>query len=132
MQLRLRGESLIARRLGSMATPAAHDSHRHVTYWRGRLLWLGLVAVVLAGGLAVLIDRTPFSGGPQNSPAGPQRLIDGLVTGSGRIAPGVTAYVAGAHGAWVGSAGIATIGTPMQPDARMRLNSVGKLWTATR
>ncbi len=60
-----------------------------------------------------------------------QRVIDGLVTGSGRIAPGVTAYVAGARGVWAGSAGIATIGTPMQPDARLRLNSMGKTWTAT-
>jgi len=60
-----------------------------------------------------------------------RRVIDGLVTGSGRIAPGVTAYVAGPHGVWVGSAGIATIGTAMHPDARLRLNSVGKLWTAT-
>ncbi|MGZ4218550.1 MAG: serine hydrolase domain-containing protein [Solirubrobacteraceae bacterium] len=58
-------------------------------------------------------------------------MIDGLVTGPGRIAPGVTAYVAGSHGVWVGSAGIATIGAPMRPDARLRLNSVGKLWTAT-
>jgi D-alanyl-D-alanine carboxypeptidase len=114
-----------------MAMPAVHHRHRHATYQRGRLVWLGLVAVILAGGLAVFIDRTVSSGGPQNSPPGPQRLIDGLVTGSGRVAPGVTAYVAGPHGAWVGSAGIATIGTSMKPDARLRLNSVGKTWTAT-
>jgi CubicO group peptidase (beta-lactamase class C family) len=58
-------------------------------------------------------------------------VIDGLVTGSGRIAPGVTAYVAGPRGVWAGSAGIATIGAPMKPDARLRLNSTGKTWTAT-
>ncbi len=114
-----------------MATPAVHHRHWHATYQRGRLVWLGLVAVLLAGGLALLIDRTVSSGGPQNSPPGPQRLIDGLVTGSGRVAPGVTAYVAGPRGVWVGSAGIATIGTSMKPDSRLRLNSVGKMWTAT-
>ena len=43
----------------------------------------------------------------------------------------MTAYVTGAHGVWVGSAGIATIGSPMKPNARLRLNSVGKMWTAT-
>jgi D-alanyl-D-alanine carboxypeptidase len=91
---------------------------------------LALVAVVLAGGLAVLIDRTVFSGGAQHSRPTLQQVIDGLVTGPGRIAPGVTAYVAGPRGVWVGSAGIAAVGTPMRPDARLRLNSVGKTWTA--
>jgi CubicO group peptidase (beta-lactamase class C family) len=94
-------------------------------------VWLGLVAALLAGGLAVLIARTASTGGPQNSRPSLQRVIDGLVTGPGRIAPGVTAYVAGPRGVWVGSAGIAVIGTPMTPDARLRLNSVGKTWTAT-
>jgi D-alanyl-D-alanine carboxypeptidase len=114
-----------------MATPAAHRHHRHAISRRGRLVWLGLVAALLAGGLAVLIARTASTGGPQNSRPSLQRVIDGLVTGPGRIAPGVTAYVAGPRGVWVGSAGIAVIGTPMTPDARLRLNSVGKTWTAT-
>ncbi len=112
-----------------MATPAAHHRHRHANQ-PGRLVSVGLVALVLAGGLAVLIDRTASNGGPQNSRPNLQRVIDILVTGPGRIAPGVTVYVAGPRGVWVGSAGIATIGTPMKPDARLRLNSVGKMWTA--
>ena len=55
------------------------------------------------------------------------------MSGPKRIAPGVTAYVSGPHGTWVGSAGIANVktGEPMRPAARMRLESVGKLWTAT-
>lgn len=87
--------------------------------------------MLLAAGVGVLIERTSSGVGPQTSQQTPQQVIDGLVTGSGRIAPGVTAYVAGPHGVWVGSAGIASIGTPMAPDDRLRLNSVGKLWTAT-
>ena len=114
-----------------MATPAVHHRHRHAAHQRGRIVWLGLVAILLAGGLAVLIDRTASSGGPQNSRPTLQRVIDGLVTGPGRIAPGVTAYLAGPRGVWVGSAGNATIDTPMRPAARLRLNSVGKMWTAT-
>jgi D-alanyl-D-alanine carboxypeptidase len=117
-----------------MASPAVRHRHRlrYANYQRGRGVWLGLVAVVLVGGLALLIGRAVSGGGaPQNSRPGLQRVIDGLVAGPGRIAPGVTAYVAGPHGVWVGSAGIATVGTPMQPDARLRLNSMGKTWTAT-
>ena len=112
-----------------MARPTAHHRHRHANQ-PGRLVSVGLVALALAGGLAVLIDRTASNGGPQNSRPNLQRVIGILVTGSGRIAPGVTVYVAGPRGVWVGSAGIATIGTPMKPDARLRLNSVGKMWTA--
>ena len=114
-----------------MATPAVHHRHRHAAHQRGRIVWLGLVAILLAGGLAVLIDRTASSGGPQNPRPTLQRVIDGLVTGPGRVAPGVTAYLAGPRGVWVGSAGNATIDTPMRPAARLRLNSVGKMWTAT-
>ena len=62
-----------------------------------------------------------------------QRILNGLVSGRGRIAPGVTAYVSGPHGTWTGAAGVANVktGEPMRPDARMRLESVSKLWTAT-
>jgi hypothetical protein len=43
----------------------------------------------------------------------------------------VTVYLAGPHGVLTGSAGIAnmTSGQPMATDARLRLNSVGKMWT---
>ena len=62
-----------------------------------------------------------------------QHVLDSLVAGPNRIAPGVTAYVSGPQGTWIGSAGIANLKTrePMRPDARMRLESVSKLWIAT-
>ena len=51
--------------------------------------------------------------------------------GRGRIAPGATAYVRDAQGAWLGAAGRADVqtGRPMPVDARMRLESVSKIWT---
>ena len=62
-----------------------------------------------------------------------QRILHGLVTGPDRIAPGVTAYVAGPHDTWLGSAGVANVqtGEPMRPDARTRLDSVSKWWATT-
>jgi D-alanyl-D-alanine carboxypeptidase len=61
-----------------------------------------------------------------------QLILDALVTGPHRIAPGVTAYVSGPHGTWRGAAGVANVGTgaPMRPDTRLRLASVSKLWTS--
>ncbi|HZE17325.1 MAG TPA: serine hydrolase domain-containing protein, partial [Mycobacterium sp.] len=90
-----------------------------------------MISLVFLGGMALLIDQAVLSGSPHRSRPGPQGAIDELVTGAGRIAPGATAYVAGPRGVWVGAAGIASIGRPMQPNARLRLNSVGKTWTAT-
>jgi D-alanyl-D-alanine carboxypeptidase len=82
-------------------------------------------------GVGALIGRSAFTGGSQNARPDLQLVLDGLVTGWSRITPGVTAYVAGPHGEWSGSAGVATPGSAMAPNARLRLNSVGKLWTAT-
>jgi D-alanyl-D-alanine carboxypeptidase len=70
-----------------------------------------------------------------SSPAGlvdSQRVLDGLVSGTDRIAPGATAYVSGPTGTWVVSSGVANVDTAegMRPDARMRLESVSKIWTA--
>jgi D-alanyl-D-alanine carboxypeptidase len=64
-------------------------------------------------------------------PAGSQRILDRLTAGAGRIAPGATAYVSSANGTWVGAAGLANVSTgeAMKPDARMRLESVSKIWT---
>ena len=60
-------------------------------------------------------------------------MLDGLVRGPHRVAPGATAYVVGPDGTWSGAAGlaVAATGAPMRPGARMRLESVSKLWTAT-
>ena len=61
-----------------------------------------------------------------------QALLDSAVTGTDRLAPGATAYVATSDGSWSGAAGLANVHdrTPMPVDARMRLESVSKIWTA--
>ena len=60
-----------------------------------------------------------------------QAILDSLVVGRGRIAPGATAYVLDVRGAWLGAAGVADVqsGERMPVDARMRLESVSKIWT---
>jgi D-alanyl-D-alanine carboxypeptidase len=72
-------------------------------------------------------------GGGQGQRPELQGVLDGLVSGPSMAGPGATAYVAGPHGTWNGAAGLANVrtGERMQPDARMRLESVSKLWTAT-
>jgi D-alanyl-D-alanine carboxypeptidase len=91
------------------------------------LLLAAVAAVAAAVGVAVL------SRGTDDERPDLQRILDSLVTGPNRIAPGVAAYVAGPHGSWSGSAGVANAatGARMRPDARFRLESVSKLWTAT-
>jgi D-alanyl-D-alanine carboxypeptidase len=98
-----------------------------------RAVWLfAAVAALAAAVLAGLAARTPDEP-PPAARSGLQRVLDGLVAGRDRIAPGVTAYVSGPHGTWSGAAGLADVGTrePMRPAARLRLESVSKLWTAT-
>jgi D-alanyl-D-alanine carboxypeptidase len=62
-----------------------------------------------------------------------QRIIDRLVIGGSRVAPGVTAFVSGPHGAWSGAAGVANVNTSeaMWPNAPMHLDSQTKSWVAT-
>ena len=110
-------------------------------YRRVLLLFAGLL---VAGGIAVAVDRLAFSGGTHASrpvfssesqvphPALKRTLV-GLVAGPSKIAPGAVAYVSGPHGSWLGAAGIAetSTGAPMPVDARMRLESVSKIYTAT-
>lgn len=62
-----------------------------------------------------------------------QQKLNVLVTGPERVAPGAVAYVSGPRGTWIGSAGLANVAhaTEMTPDARMRLESVSKIYTAT-
>ena len=64
---------------------------------------------------------------------GLQQVLDSLVTGRYRVAPGAVAYVSGPHGTWEGAAGFADVahGVRMTPDVRSRVGSVSKLWTAT-
>ena len=111
-----------------MSTGAQPVPHR-VGRPHGWVVWL-IAGLVAASAIGVVVDRTVRSHPAPVARADRQRILDGLVTGPDRIAPGVTAYVAGPHGTWLGSAGVANVtsGEPMRPDARMRLDSVSKWW----
>jgi D-alanyl-D-alanine carboxypeptidase len=112
---------------------------------RRRWWLLCLIAVPVAGlGIVIGIDRIffpqPVSASIRACPFVPrastrpelQRIIDGLVTGEGKEAPGATAYVSGPHGSWLGAAGVADTSTcsQMPVEGRMRLESVTKIYTA--
>ena len=90
-----------------------------------RLVAAALVLLAVACGAP---DERPADAPPVDR----QALLDGLVTGPDRLAPGATAYVSGPNGTWLGAAGVADVetGEPMRPDARMRLESVSKIYTA--
>ena len=102
-----------------------------------RRLRAPLVAVVVAFALIAAAGTALADRGLERGNARPrpdlQRILDSLVTGPGRLAPGATAYVAGPDGTWTGAAGIADVATgrPMQPGLRMHLDSISKAWTAT-
>ena len=101
---------------------------------RRRAVWAVLItAVAMIAAIAVVAGRTILSEGQQAERPDLQRVLDELVTGRDRIAPGVTAYVSGPQGTWLGSAGIADVksGEAMRPDARVRLESVSKIYTAS-
>ena len=59
-------------------------------------------------------------GRPAGQPERPglQKVLDSLVTGRYRVAPGDAAFVSGPHGAWAGAAGFANVSghDPMTPD----------------
>lgn len=99
----------------------AHWPHRWV-------VWL-VVGLVVAAGIGVGVDRA-FLAGQETRSEFMQGILDGVVTGPNRLAPGATAYVSGPHGTWVGSAGVADVKTaePMPFDARMRIESNSKTW----
>ena len=99
----------------------------HRAHWPHRRVLVLLAGLVVAAGIAVGIDRLVSAGG---SPTSPQRILDSLVSGPNRVAPGASAYVFGPHGTWIGSAGIANVstGARMPPDARMRIQSLSKDW----
>ena len=113
-----------------MSTRAQPLSHRTGWSWRWAL-WL-LVGLALAAAVAVILDVTRQSPSPRESRPELQRVLDGLVKGPDHDAPGVTAYVSGPNGIWLGSAGVADVrsGTAMDPDARMRIESNSKTWLA--
>lgn len=132
--------------VGAAASRAtgAQPLHRHVRRRQGWVLWslIGLVVgPVAAAGVAVAVDRAFFSEETQvcvpetrqTSRPKLQRILEGVVRGPAKLAPGATAYVSGPHGSWLGAAGVADTSTcaPMSVDARMRLESVSKIYTAT-
>ena len=92
-----------------------------------------LAGLLVAAGIAVAVDRLAFSGGTQASRPDLQRTLDALVADPSKISPGATAYVSGPRGSWAGTAGVAdtATGAPMPADARMRMESVSKIYTAT-
>lgn len=91
-----------------------------------RLLVLGGAVVLVAALIAVVLLVVPR---PADRPE-LQRTLQGLVAGSDRLAPGVTAIVLGPHRTWSGAAGTAdvTSGVAMRPDSRMRIQSNSKTW----
>ena len=107
--------------------PGAATVGRH-TPWALVLLAVALVAA------AIPVTMLSLRVDPPHAEQRPdlQRVLVALTSGSERIAPGATAYVAGPHGTWSGAAGVAdaATGQPMLVDARMRLESVSKIWTA--
>ncbi len=114
---------------------------RHHVRWRRRWLPALIVAPLAALGIVIAIDRVFFSVTAHVCPFVPtqssrpalQQILDGLVSGPSRLAPGATAYVSGPRGSWVGAAGVADVSTcaRMPVDARVRLESVSKIYTAT-
>jgi D-alanyl-D-alanine carboxypeptidase len=96
--------------------------------------WIVVVVAVIVAAIAIpaaLVGRRADRAQVAARPELQQVLVE-LTGGSGRMAPGATAYVAGPHGSWSGAAGVAdtATGQPMPADARMRLESVSKIWTA--
>jgi D-alanyl-D-alanine carboxypeptidase len=89
-------------------------------------------AIAAACGFVVVRGPDLFSSPAQTARSDLQRVLDQLVSGPFRVAPGAVAYVAGPKGAWAGGSGWADVArrTPMRADTRSRLGSVSKLWTA--
>ena len=99
---------------------------------RRRWVLAALGSALAVAAFAVGLDRERDG---TDTPSRPelQHVLDGLVAGPERIAPGATAYVSGPHGTWSGSAGVSNLssGEPMAATERMRLESVSKIYTAT-
>ena len=113
-------------------TAARTPIHRTPRLLRRPLTWVATLLVLTAAAVALIeFDVFSRSSAPAVRPE-LQRILDSAVTGPNQIAPGATAYVGGPNGSWVGSAGVANLKTsePMRTDARMRLESVSKIYTA--
>jgi len=108
-----------------------HRPFRELAGRRDLLAW-AVVASVVAVGIGIAVERATA---PRSSASRPelQQILERLVGGPGRVAPGVTAFVSGPHGSWSGAAGLADVrtGAAMWPDAPMHLDSQTKTWVAT-
>jgi D-alanyl-D-alanine carboxypeptidase len=108
-----------------------HRPFHAVAGRRGLVVW-AVVASVVAVGIGIAVER---AAAPRPSASRPvlQQILERLVTGPGRVAPGVTAFVSGPQGIWSGAAGVANVrtGAAMWPDAPMHLDSQTKTWVAT-
>ena len=113
-----------------MSTEAQPLPHR--VRWPRQRLFGVLLAVAVTAAIAFGVDRAFLSDESQAARPELQRILDGLVSGPAKLAPGATAYVSGPNGMWSGAAGVAatSTGRPMPVDARMRLESVSKIYTA--
>jgi D-alanyl-D-alanine carboxypeptidase len=92
-----------------------------------------LAVAALAVAVTFVVARREDDGDASAVRRDLQAILDDLVSGADRVAPGATAFVVGPQETWAGAAGLADLGAeaPMTPDARMRMESVSKLWTAT-
>jgi hypothetical protein len=94
----------------SAPTGSHHASPPRV---RRRAAWIvAIVAlVIIAAGIPVsLVSMRADRALPVARPELQRALVE-LTSGSGRIAPGATAYVAGPRGTWSGAAGVADVAT---------------------
>jgi D-alanyl-D-alanine carboxypeptidase len=119
----------------------------HVHRPHGWVFWLAVTLAAAAGlfaaavGVAIAVDRVFFSVETETQVCSPQttqtsrpelRILDRVVRGPSKLAPGATAYVSGPRGSWLGAAGVADTSTcaRMPANARMRLESVSKIYAA--
>jgi D-alanyl-D-alanine carboxypeptidase len=86
---------------------------------------VALLAVFAALAVVLAATRSQQPGGAER-----QDILNDLVAGSDRVAPGAAAYVIGPDGTWSGAAGVADLGSkaPMQSGTRMRIQSLSKIW----
>ena len=107
-----------------------HRPFRELAGRRCVLVW-AVTALVVVAVIGIALERAVVPGSSRSRPD-LQQILESLISGRGRVAPGVTAFVSGPHGSWSGAAGLANVrtGVGMRPDAPMHLDSQTKTWVA--
>ncbi|MGZ8782612.1 MAG: serine hydrolase domain-containing protein [Gaiellaceae bacterium] len=106
-----------------MATATSGRPRSRRRYWLAAALFL-----IVVFGLTAVVSVNRNSAGSSRPDL--QAMLDEIVEGPARIAPGATAFVSAGDSTWLGAAGVSAVGgEPMPTDARMRLESVSKIWT---